>query len=88
MSPRTGLDVLCSTPTPQDVFCTTAKYNPFASQSPGHGSIRQTKTLMTREKKTHSHRHAVLVRHTDNPAVADRVAQTTTLSPCTRCGPG
>jgi len=30
MSPRTGLDILCATPTPQDVFGTTATYNPFA----------------------------------------------------------
>jgi len=43
---------------------------------------------MTREKKTHSHRHAVLVRHADNPAVAYTVDQTTTFSPCTRCEPG
>ena len=29
MSPRTGLDLLCATPTPQDEFGTTSKYNPF-----------------------------------------------------------
>jgi len=42
---------------------------------------------MTRWKQTHSHRHAVLVRFTGNPAVADTVAFTTTLSPCSRCAP-
>jgi len=30
MSPRTGPDKFCATPTPQDVFGTAAKYNPFA----------------------------------------------------------
>jgi len=30
ISPHTGLDLLCATPTPQDVFCTTGKYDPFA----------------------------------------------------------